>query len=100
MDSVLVVLPPQTELSLLTLSAQLFPYEKIGKKSIQFHITATNSCAKPRAPRHGTKRGRSYTLGSVVTIVCDAGYKVSGTAKIFCQENGQWSGIEPECSRE
>ena len=54
----------------------------------------------PRAPRHGTKIGRSYTLGSVVTIVCDAGYKVSGTAKRFCQENGQWSGIEPECSRE
>ncbi|XP_067940829.1 protein lev-9-like isoform X2 [Watersipora subatra] len=60
-------------------------------------LTASNTCEKVKSPRHGTKIGRSYVFGDSVTIVCDPGYRLSGSAKRTCMENGEWSGISPEC---
>ena len=38
--------------------------------------------------------------GSIATYTCIVGYILVGDATRTCQENGQWSGIEPSCTGE
>jgi len=62
-------------------------------------VSAADSCPKVKSPRHGLRIGRSYSIGSVVTVVCDAGYQVNGTTKRICRDDATWSGVEPTCQR-
>ena len=36
--------------------------------------------------------------GTVVSYVCDAGYKLDGAASIRCMQNGEWDSVEPTCT--
>ncbi|KAF6037688.1 hypothetical protein EB796_004007 [Bugula neritina] len=57
-----------------------------------------NTCERLRAPKYGSRLGKKLTVGSVMSFVCDTGYKLSGTAKRICQQDGTWSGSQPDCS--
>ncbi|CAH1263509.1 CSMD3 [Branchiostoma lanceolatum] len=55
-------------------------------------------CPPLTAPAFGwLTRGNSY--GDKVTIVCDAGYTVVGSATLTCQADQQWSAPQPSCQR-
>ncbi|XP_055973137.1 sushi, von Willebrand factor type A, EGF and pentraxin domain-containing protein 1 [Sorex fumeus] len=57
------------------------------------------TCPHLRQPKHGhfscSTREMSYKTTCLAT--CDEGYRLDGTAKLTCQGNGQWDGLEPRC---
>ncbi|XP_019647923.1 PREDICTED: LOW QUALITY PROTEIN: sushi, von Willebrand factor type A, EGF and pentraxin domain-containing protein 1-like [Branchiostoma belcheri] len=55
-------------------------------------------CSPLSPPSMGwLERRNSY--GDTVTIVCDTGYIVVGSATLTCQADGQWSAQQPSCQR-
>ncbi|XP_004677499.1 PREDICTED: sushi, von Willebrand factor type A, EGF and pentraxin domain-containing protein 1 [Condylura cristata] len=57
------------------------------------------TCPRLRQPRHGrlscSTGEMSYKTTCLVT--CDEGYRLEGSAKLTCQGNGQWDGLEARC---
>jgi len=39
----------------------------------------------------------SSRIGALAKYRCERGYKLIGEALITCEDNGQWSGVVPEC---
>uniref|UniRef100_A0A480LQ43 Sushi, von Willebrand factor type A, EGF and pentraxin domain-containing protein 1 n=1 Tax=Sus scrofa TaxID=9823 RepID=A0A480LQ43_PIG len=57
------------------------------------------TCPRLRQPKHGHL---SCSMGemsyrTVCLVTCDEGYRLEGSAKLTCQVNGQWDGLEPRC---
>uniref|UniRef100_A0A4W3I336 Sushi, von Willebrand factor type A, EGF and pentraxin domain containing 1 n=1 Tax=Callorhinchus milii TaxID=7868 RepID=A0A4W3I336_CALMI len=57
------------------------------------------SCEKPIPPIHGSVKGNSYMYKGTVVYQCDQGYELQGGTVRVCDANGEWSGIEPSCTR-
>uniref|UniRef100_A0A8C4N059 Sushi, von Willebrand factor type A, EGF and pentraxin domain-containing protein 1 n=1 Tax=Equus asinus asinus TaxID=83772 RepID=A0A8C4N059_EQUAS len=57
------------------------------------------TCPRLRQPKHGriscSAGEMSYKTTCLVT--CDEGYRLEGSAKLTCQGNAQWDGLEPRC---
>ncbi|CAH1773668.1 unnamed protein product [Owenia fusiformis] len=58
----------------------------------------SKQCPFPAPLPYGEIIGSSYTFNSVITAKCDAGYILKGDKERTCQENGEWSGVEPNCT--
>ena len=61
-------------------------------------------CAMPSNPRNGRVTSPTTTLGSVAEYSCIEGFTLVGQSTRTCQtngmsRNGQWSGVEPICSK-
>ena len=53
------------------------------------------TCTVPQID-HGSITG-SNTYNSIVTVVCDQGYKINGSDVIVCQDDGHWNDSTPSC---
>ena len=64
-----------------------------------FSFYTVRTCPRLRQPRHGrlscSTGEMSYKTTCLVT--CDEGYRLEGSAKLTCQGNAQWDGVEPRC---
>ena len=60
---------------------------------IEFTVFA--DCGDP-TPVLGSANSTVFTYSSVLSISCDTGYSVTGTADITCQADGTWTG-SPTC---
>lgn len=54
-------------------------------------------CGMPAEPANGSVRGSVFWYSAKVTYICRRGYRIHGAAERRCQENGLWSGDEPQC---
>ena len=67
-----------------------------------FHIHVHEiaiTCQKPEKPDHGQVYASSLKVASRASYRCDYGYKLFGSARRRCQNNGKWSGEAPICER-
>ena len=56
-------------------------------------------CASLQNPAHGAITfANGTTLEFIADYTCSAGYTLSGNAQRTCQEDGTWSGDEPQCN--
>lgn len=55
------------------------------------------SCPIPISIRRGTVTGDDYSFGATIHYECDEGYELFGVASRTCQENKEWTDIEPYC---
>ena len=56
------------------------------------------SCPSLNPPVNGSLSTTSTYPGAVVSVNCDAGYKISaGPANVTCLVNGSWSNKLPSC---
>jgi len=71
--------------------------------SLILHLVTSSAlsgdCGIPDAPVNGNVSLSSTTVGHTVNYTCEQGYKLLGTSSRTCQDNGQWSGTQPSCSR-
>ena len=56
------------------------------------------SCGDPGAVSNGQRSGSKFTYSSVVTYTCMRGYRITGSEKRTCKMDGQWSGVQPQCT--
>nr|XP_037289007.1 sushi, von Willebrand factor type A, EGF and pentraxin domain-containing protein 1-like [Rhipicephalus microplus] len=54
-------------------------------------------CRIPAEPANGNVQGSVFRYSAKVTYVCRSGYRILGSSERHCQEDGQWSGEEPQC---
>ncbi|XP_076868457.1 CUB and sushi domain-containing protein 3 isoform X4 [Brachyhypopomus gauderio] len=57
----------------------------------------THSCLDPGVPVNGVRHGRDLAIGSVVTFVCEPGYRLSHEEQLVCEKNHWWSHPLPTC---
>ena len=55
------------------------------------------SCPIPIKIRQGTVTGDDYSFGATLHYECNEGYELFGVASRTCQENKEWTDIEPFC---
>lgn len=54
-------------------------------------------CPKPFPVHNGIIDGDSFLFGDDISITCNIGYELIGTANRVCQPDGNWSGDAPTC---
>uniref|UniRef100_A0A7N6FBD4 CUB and Sushi multiple domains 3a n=1 Tax=Anabas testudineus TaxID=64144 RepID=A0A7N6FBD4_ANATE len=54
-------------------------------------------CGDPGTPAKGRREGRSFIFKSEVIISCSAPYVLVGSSTRICQQDGTWSGSQPQC---
>ena len=69
------------------------------------HTSALLTCAaiicdEPQSPANGDKVTTGRSVGDIVSHFCNPGFKLSGDRNRICQADEQWSGSQPNCSRE
>ena len=57
------------------------------------------SCGEPDSPVNGHYSGSSFTFGSEIEFLCNAGYTLIGSAVSVCTQNKEWSGLTPTCTK-
>ncbi|KAF2347040.1 Sushi/SCR/CCP domain, partial [Trinorchestia longiramus] len=55
-------------------------------------------CQRPAPLEDGRTIGTSFKYKSVLSYVCDRGFRLSGVDTRVCQGNGEWTGEQPECT--
>ncbi|XP_039549518.1 complement factor B-like isoform X1 [Pimephales promelas] len=70
-----------------------------GKWSGSTAVCGRNSdhCPDPGIPAGSTKFGNNFNIDDKVTYRCDRTLTLVGSKERVCQDDGQWSGTEPEC---
>uniref|UniRef100_A0A8C2I9I2 C3/C5 convertase n=1 Tax=Cyprinus carpio TaxID=7962 RepID=A0A8C2I9I2_CYPCA len=54
-------------------------------------------CPDPGIPAGCTRTGHRFNIDDKVTYHCENKWSLIGSKERVCQENGQWSGTEPQC---
>lgn len=62
-----------------------------------FVTSAGDHCADPGVPAGASRSGNSFGIGDTVRYRCINKLFLMGSEERVCQENGQWTGIEPSC---
>lgn len=66
--------------------------------TVLFVVTlAGDHCADPGVPAGASRSGTSFGIGDRVRYYCSNKLFLMGSDERVCQENGQWTGIEPSC---
>ncbi|XP_026228408.1 complement factor B-like [Anabas testudineus] len=71
-----------------------------GKWSGSLPICSRDSgatCADPGIPPGGSRTGNIFDIDDTVKYTCSSNMFLVGSSERVCQENGQWTGIEPTC---
>ena len=55
-------------------------------------------CESLLSPSNGTINSSDTMCSVTVAYGCDAGYRINGDQVRTCQEDGSWSGEQPQCS--
>ena len=61
---------------------------------------ADSNCDEPQSPANGGKVTTGRSVGDTVSYFCNPGFRLSGDRNRICQADEQWSGSQPNCSRE
>ncbi|TKS82993.1 Complement factor B [Collichthys lucidus] len=56
-----------------------------------------DDCADPGIPPGASRAGNMFGIDDKVTYSCNSNLFLVGSSERVCQENGQWTGMEPEC---
>uniref|UniRef100_UPI0037E91815 complement factor B-like n=1 Tax=Semicossyphus pulcher TaxID=241346 RepID=UPI0037E91815 len=56
-----------------------------------------DNCADPGIPAGSVRNGNLFGIDDTVTYSCNGNLFLVGSSERVCQENGQWTGIEPAC---
>ncbi|XP_010742880.3 complement factor B-like isoform X1 [Larimichthys crocea] len=67
-----------------------------GSTTICSH-DAGDDCADPGIPAGASRAGNMFGIDDKVTYSCNSNLFLVGSSERVCQENGQWTGMEPEC---
>lgn len=62
-----------------------------------FFVIAGDDCADPGIPAGASRAGNMFGIDDKVTYSCNSNLFLVGSSERVCQENGQWTGMEPEC---
>ncbi|KAK8726504.1 hypothetical protein OTU49_010282 [Cherax quadricarinatus] len=54
-------------------------------------------CPRPAHLENGQTNGESIKYRSILSYVCDSGFRLEGLATRICQSNGNWTGEQPVC---
>ena len=54
-------------------------------------------CPPLTAPTNGDLIGSGNLVGDSITVSCDRGYEVSGSATRICEADGSWNGTAFDC---
>ncbi|XP_016109715.1 complement factor B-like, partial [Sinocyclocheilus grahami] len=54
-------------------------------------------CPDPGVPAGCTREGHRFNIDDKVMYRCENKWTLIGSKERVCQENGQWSGTEPQC---
>ncbi|XP_051732542.1 complement factor b, like isoform X1 [Ctenopharyngodon idella] len=70
-----------------------------GKWSGSTPVCGRNSdhCPDPGTPAGSTRTGHIFNIDDKVIYRCDKTLTLIGSKERVCQDDGQWSGTEPEC---
>ncbi|XP_016377010.1 complement factor B-like [Sinocyclocheilus rhinocerous] len=70
-----------------------------GKWSGGTPVCGRNSdyCPDPGVPAGCTREGHRFNIDDKVMYRCENKWTLIGSKERVCQENGQWSGTEPQC---
>ena len=63
-------------------------------------MISANRCDHIQTVDHGYIDNYSQSPGSSITVVCDAGYKATGSPSLSCDRHGRWSAPPPSCVRD
>ncbi|XP_078251223.1 sushi, von Willebrand factor type A, EGF and pentraxin domain-containing protein 1 isoform X2 [Rhinoraja longicauda] len=55
------------------------------------------NCGLPPALDNGSFTAEDHLFGSAVSYLCNNGYYLLGDYKLFCTDDGNWSGVVPVC---
>ncbi|KAL3193503.1 hypothetical protein MRX96_016856 [Rhipicephalus microplus] len=55
------------------------------------------SCGHPGDIRWGRLLDAVFVFSKEVRYECNKGYRMIGNAQLYCQTDGTWSGVKPEC---
>ncbi len=58
------------------------------------------SCGSLSNPANGQVLTTDTVYQSTAIYSCDTGYTLSGDRIRTCQDNGEWSGVDPDCNCE
>ncbi|CAB4014990.1 CUB and sushi domain-containing 3-like [Paramuricea clavata] len=56
-------------------------------------------CSKPKRIRNGRNIFKSYRFNDTQRVVCNAGFRLTGSAVRTCRGNGYWDGKRARCRR-
>ncbi|XP_059208414.1 complement factor B-like [Centropristis striata] len=56
-----------------------------------------SSCPDPGIPPGASRTGNIFNIGGTVKYSCSNNMILVGSKERVCQENGQWTGLEPAC---
>uniref|UniRef100_A0A672PDF8 Complement factor b, like n=1 Tax=Sinocyclocheilus grahami TaxID=75366 RepID=A0A672PDF8_SINGR len=57
----------------------------------------SDNCPDPGVPAGCTREGHRFNIDDKVMYRCENKWTLIGSKERVCQENGQWSGTEPQC---
>ncbi|XP_072444221.1 sushi, von Willebrand factor type A, EGF and pentraxin domain-containing protein 1 isoform X6 [Chiloscyllium punctatum] len=55
------------------------------------------NCGSPPFLDNGSFAAEDYLFGTAVSYLCNNGYYLLGDYKLFCADNGHWTGVVPVC---
>ncbi|XP_030602301.1 complement factor B-like isoform X2 [Archocentrus centrarchus] len=58
---------------------------------------AGDHCADPGIPPGASRMGNAFGIDDTVRYTCNSNLFLVGSKERVCQENGQWTGEEPQC---
>ena len=62
------------------------------------YVTHVVQCPVLNNIGNGQVTVTGYDIGDRATYSCRSGYELIGITNRVCQNNGQWSGQEPQCN--
>ncbi|XP_073447245.1 sushi, von Willebrand factor type A, EGF and pentraxin domain-containing protein 1 isoform X2 [Aquarana catesbeiana] len=68
-----------------------------GKWSSGFPVCGKVSCGTPPIISHAFVNGSSLIAENAISYSCETGYVMQGLSDLICTEEGQWSGLYPNC---
>ena len=57
----------------------------------------TEQCAEITAPFNGSVSSTTNGTTTYISVTCDLGYTLNGTAELMCLDNGSMSDQTPSC---
>ena len=68
------------------------------KSFIEYLFIKESTCDPLIRIENGELAGSNYTVGAELTVTCDRGYVIKGSATVTCQSNRDWTAL-PTCER-
>lgn len=64
---------------------------------MSYIVLTADYCPDPGTPPGTTRTGHMFNIDNKVMYRCEDKWTLIGSSLRVCQQNGQWSGTEPQC---